>query len=162
MRSGAPIDTVISTVGGASSGGPRADYLGNRTLVDAYGDVCDAPGRFVLISSIGSGSSAVAVPPEIRARLADALDEKERAEEHLEASGLAYTIIRPGGLISAPATGRGVLTLDPRISGRIHRPDVAQLVCDSLVSERARNAVLSAVDTELVRDDLHVEVFPLV
>lgn len=73
----------------------------------------------------------------------------------------AYRAIRPGGLTSEPATGRGVLTQDPRISGTIHRPDVAQLVYDCLMSDRANNTILAAVDRDLVRDGSTFEVFAL-
>jgi NAD(P)H-binding len=63
---------------------------------------------------------------------------------------MIYTVIRPGGLKSEPATGNGILTEDHRIAGTIHRADVAQLVCDCLVSEAANNKVLSAVDKQMV------------
>lgn len=168
LSSNTPIDAMISTIGGVSSSGERADFLGNRNLVDAYmavtttGDTTGRPtGRFIMVSSIGSGSSAAALPDEIRRRLAVALDEKGRAEEHLIASGLTYTVIRPGGLRSEPATGRGVLTANPGISGSIHRADVASLVVRCLTSRRADNTVLSAVDRELVRDGRPVEPFDL-
>ena len=110
---------------------------------------------------LGSGSSAVALPPEIRQRLASALDEKARAEAYLASSGMTYTIIRPGGLKSEPPTGRGALTRDPRISGTIHRAEVAELIYACLVSDRTDNMTLSAVDRDMVRDHLAFEPFAL-
>jgi hypothetical protein len=47
--------------------------------------------------------------------------EKEQAEKHLIESGLTYTVIRPGGLKSEPATGNGVVTEDYKVAGTIHR-----------------------------------------
>jgi nucleoside-diphosphate-sugar epimerase len=165
MTSGPRIDATISTIGGASPDGTRADYLGNRNLVDVYVELAaaavDAAAKFILVSSIGSGSSAVALPPEIRQRLASALDDKARAEAHLASSGMTYTIIRPGGLKSEPPTGRGALTRDPRVSGTIHRADVAELVYACLVSDRADNMTLSAVDRDMVRDHPAFEPFAL-
>jgi nucleoside-diphosphate-sugar epimerase len=143
-----PVDAVISTVGGLPKDGQRADYLGNKNLIDAA--VSASVKRFILVSSIGSGSSAIALPPQALQALSSALIDKDKAEQHLIASGLTYTIVRPGGLKSEPATGQGVLTEDYTIAGSIHRADVADLVCQCLYSERAHNKVLSAVDRTLV------------
>jgi uncharacterized protein YbjT (DUF2867 family) len=91
------------------------------------------------------------------AALGTVLVEKDKAEQHLIASGLTYTIIRPGGLKSEPATGNGVLTEDPHIIGSINRADVAQLVCRCLNSnaygglhQRTNNKILSAVDRNML------------
>jgi uncharacterized protein YbjT (DUF2867 family) len=78
--------------------------------------------------------------------LAPVLAEKAQAENHLIASGLAYTIIRPGGLTSDPPRGEGILTENPLVAGTIHRADVAELVCRCLMSDRANQKILSAVD----------------
>jgi len=154
----APIETVISTVGGLPKDGQRADFLGNRNLVDAA--VSAGVKRFILISSIGSGNSSVALPPRVLETLGAVLVEKEQAENHLINSGLAFTIIRPGGLTSEPPTGNGVLTADPTVSGTIHRADVAQLVCRCLTSPQTKNQVLSAVDRQMA-SNAEIAVFSL-
>lgn len=169
MATSDAIDAVVSTLGGVSADGVRSDFAGNRNLIDAYFALktqesevgTERREQFIMVSSIGSGASAVAIPPQVRERLATALDEKTRAETHLIQSGLTYTVIRPGGLRSEPATGRGVLTEDHLISGTIHRPDVARLVYDCLMSDRAKNTILAAVDRDLVRDGSSFEVFAL-
>ncbi|MEH2049631.1 SDR family oxidoreductase [Nostoc sp.] len=143
-----PIHTVISTIGGLPTDGERADYPGNRNLIDAA--VKAGVQKFILISSIGAGNSVVALSPQVLAALGTVLVEKDKAEQHLIASGLTYTIIRPGGLKSEPATGNGVLTEDPHIIGSINRADVAQLVVRSLNSDRANNKILSAVDRNML------------
>ncbi|BAZ25383.1 NAD-dependent epimerase/dehydratase [Kalymmatonema gypsitolerans NIES-4073] len=143
-----PIYAVISTIGGLPKDGERADYIGNKNLIDAA--VKAGVQKFILVSSIGSGNSVVALPPQVLQTLGPVLVEKEKAEQHLIKSGLTYTIIRPGGLVSEPATGNGVLTEEPRISGSIHRADVAQLVCRCLNSDRANNKVFSAVDRNML------------
>ena len=154
-----PIQTVISTIGGLPSEGERADYLGNKNLIDA--SVKAGVQRFILISSIGTGNSAGALPPQALATLGPVLVEKDKAEQHLIASGLTYTIIRPGGLKSEPATGNGILTEDPRIVGTIHRADVAQLVCGCLNSPRSHNKTLSAVDKNMLAGQLEFVEFAL-
>lgn len=142
------IDVVISTIGGLPQDGQRADYLGNKNLIDAA--VKAGVQKFILVSSIGAGNSVVALPPQALEALKPVLIEKEKAEQHLITCGLTYTIIRPGGLKSEPATGNGILTEDPRIVGTIHRADVAQLVGRSLNSDRANNKVLSAIDRNMI------------
>lgn len=156
MRS-TPIDAVISTIGGMPQEGQRSDYRGNRNLIDAA--VKAGVRKFVLVTSIGSGESAVALPPQVLETLGPVLAEKHQAEQHLIASGLTYVIVRPGGLKSEPATGNAVLTPDPKIAGSINRADVADLVCRCLLSEQANQRILSAVDRSLVYGQPNYEVF---
>ncbi|HAZ49143.1 MAG TPA: NAD(P)-dependent oxidoreductase [Cyanobacteria bacterium UBA11369] len=145
---GEPIDAVITTIGGVPQEGQRADYLGNKNLIDAA--VKAGVKKFILVTSIGTGNSVVALPPQALETLGAVLVEKDQAEQHLIGSGLTYTIIRPGGLKSQPATGNGVLTEDPKVAGIIHRADVAQLVCRCLFSDAANNKVLSAIDRNML------------
>lgn len=153
---GTPIQTVISTIGGLPQGGQRADYLGNKNLIDAA--VKAGAQKFILVSSIGSGNSAPALPPQAMETLRSVLIEKEQAENHLIASGLTYVIIRPGGLKSEPATGNGVLTPNPMIAGTIHRADVAELVCQCLRSDNADDQVLSAIDRNMTYGQTDFEI----
>ncbi|HEY9888824.1 MAG TPA: SDR family oxidoreductase [Candidatus Obscuribacterales bacterium] len=142
---------VVTTLGGRGilRDEPRSDYWGNRHLVEAaQGLPCQ---RVLLVSSIGVGESAIALPPEVLATLRPALLAKAKAEEYLIASGLPYTIVRPGGLLSAPATGQGCLTEDVAVAGSITRLDVADLVIQCLQSPLAVNKVLSAVDRDRCR-----------
>ncbi len=138
------IDAVISTIGGLPAEAKRADFEGNRNLIDAA--VKAGVKKFVLVTSIGSGESVVALPPGALEVLGAVLKEKEKAEQHLIQSGLIYTIVRPGGLKSEPPTGTASLTEDPKVAGSINRADVADLVCRCLVSDRANQKILSALD----------------
>ncbi|QZZ19037.1 SDR family oxidoreductase [Leptothermofonsia sichuanensis E412] len=155
----APIEVVISTIGGKPTDGERADFKGNRNLVDAA--VKAGVKKFILVTSIGSGDSAPALPLPALETLGPVLAEKEQAENHLIASGLTYTIIRPGGLRSEPPVGEGILTENPLIAGTIHRADVAQLVCDCLKSDRANNKILSAVGRTTIFGTPEFEIFSL-
>jgi uncharacterized protein YbjT (DUF2867 family) len=146
------ISAIISTIGGMPQDGERADYFGNKQLIDAAKHA--AIPRFILVSSLGAGATKDAIPPQAYQSLAAVLAEKERAENHLIDSGLIYTIVRPGGLKSAPATGNGVLTTATNVAGSIHRADVAALVCNCLASSNAQNQILSAFDRELTYGDV--------
>lgn len=154
-----PIQAVISTIGGLPKDGQRADFLGNKNLIDAA--VKANVQKFILISSIGSGESAVALPPQAMETLRSVLIEKEQAEKYLMASGLNYIIIRPGGLKSEPATGNGIITENYKVAGTIHRADVAELACKCLFSDPANNKIFSAIDRMQMYGQGEVEEFNL-
>ena len=157
---GAAFDTVISTIGGKPTDGERADFKGNKNLIDAA--VSAGVKKFLLITSIGSGNSSPALPLQALETLSAVLAEKEQAENHLIGSGLTYTIIRPGGLKSdPPATGQGILTENPLVAGVIHRADVAAMVCQCLMSDRANGKILSAVDRNAIYGQPIFEEFQL-
>ena len=76
---------------------------------------------------------------------------KERAENILIKyyTNMNWTIIRPGGLKSEPATGTAILTENKMAIGSIHREDVAALVIKALNSPKTERTILSAVDPEI-------------
>ncbi|MEM7727344.1 MAG: SDR family oxidoreductase [Cyanobacteria bacterium P01_A01_bin.45] len=142
------IDTLISTIGGLPQVDPKPDYIANKNLIDAA--IKAKIKKIILVTSIGCGESVVALNPQALETLKSVLVEKEKAEQYLVNSGLTYTIIRPGGLKSEQTTGNGVLTSDNTVVGSINRADVAQLVCRCVVSEKANNQILSAVDKNML------------
>ncbi|MEO0768008.1 MAG: SDR family oxidoreductase [Cyanobacteria bacterium J06649_4] len=160
MMADYPIDSVITTIGGVpGEGGPRPDFQGNKNLVDAA--IAAEAKRFLMVSSIGSGDSAQALPENVLETLGPVLKEKEQAEKYLAASGLGYTVIRPGGLLSQSATGQEVLTEDTSVAGSIPRDGVAALAVKCLESDKAVNKVLSAIDLSMQRTEKEFEVFEL-
>ena len=60
------------------------------------------------------------------------------------ASGLEFTIIRPGGLRHGPATGQGYLSENPETFGYIDRAELAQLMVASLDDDRTIGKTFSA------------------
>lgn len=110
----------------------RPDYVGNRNLVD--GAKAAGIRRFVFVTVIGTGDSFDAAPVPARRGLMDVIPLKNKAEGHLRASALDYTIIRPGGLgpRTLAATGTARLTEDPAAFSYIARKDLARLVVDAL------------------------------
>lgn len=138
---------AVSSLGGAR-GEKRPDWEGNRNVTEA----AKAAGikRLVQVSAIGVGDSVVAVSEETIKFLGPVYAEKIKAEDHLKASGLEYTIIRPGGLTDGPPTGNGMLTEDIRAGGDIHRSDLGMLVADSIDDPKAANKVYSAMDKNRV------------
>jgi uncharacterized protein YbjT (DUF2867 family) len=77
------------------------------------------------------------------------LDEKLVAENYLRASGLDYTIVRPGGLKAKPPTGALlVFGEDTTNAGEISRDLVADVCVASLTDPKASNKVLEIVEDE--------------
>ncbi|MDJ0716842.1 MAG: SDR family oxidoreductase [Prochloraceae cyanobacterium] len=159
MLADKPPLAIISTIGGVPKQEQRPDYIGNKNLIDAA--VKAKVEKFILITSIGTAESAAALNEQALSTLGKVLKEKEKAEKHLTESGLTYTIIRPGGLKSEPATGNGILTENYKVAGTIHRADVAKLTCECLYSQAANNKILSAVDRNMMYFQTDFEEFKL-
>ncbi len=141
--------TVISTIGGTSSEGIRSDFIANRNLIDAA--IQAQVQHFILITSLGTGNSRSSIPDRAYEVLKGALIEKDKAEQHLISSGLTYTIVRPGGLKSEPATGTAQRVSDPNQGGLIYRADCAQLVVSCIDNDRVYNQIFGAIDPGLMR-----------
>ena len=121
-------DGVIFAAGSGSSTGPDAteavDRDGARTLVDRA--AAAGVKRFVMLSSIGAGD-----PPQ-DGQLSHYLEAKHQADEHLKASGLTYTIVRPVALTDEDATGRVRIGELVDTGGKAARGDVATVLADAL------------------------------
>jgi len=129
----------------------RPDFVGNKAVIDA----AKAAGvqRFVLVTVIGAGNSAAAVPLPARPGHNDVTPLKTKAEEHLRASGMDYIVIRPGGLgpRMAPAkTGTAKLTEDPQAFSYMGRPDLAEITVAALGDPTAYNKTFTAYDENRV------------
>ena len=146
-------DAAVTTLGQGTDpvgeDGRRVDYVGNNNVIEAAGIL--GVTRVVLVSSIGCGSSKEAAPPSVFEVLRDTLAAKERAENVLIKyyTNMNWTIVRPGGLKSEPATGTAILTENNLAIGSIHREDVADLVVQALNSGNTERKILSAVDPEI-------------
>ena len=137
---------LVTTVSGTGMerNAPRADYWGNRNLVDAAKSLpCQ---RFLLVSALGVTHRQDAGSPPKKSARCPSLLAKAKAEQHLIASGLPYTILRLGHLYHAPATGTATITSDAPATGTLTRLDAADCVVRCLRSSRAANQVLCAVD----------------
>jgi len=137
-------EVIVSSVGGAGPDGWRVDEAGNDAISDAAGQ-CGVR-RVVQISSLGCGDSRPFASERIVAAIGPALEAKTRAEDHLRALDLDWTIIRPGGLTEGEPTGSGALYADPRVHGRISRADLAALTLRVVASPTTTRLILSAVD----------------
>ena len=137
-------NTVISSLG-SPRGGSSVDDVGTINIVDA----AEAAGveRFLMVSSIGAGDSRDKLPFYVRWIFGAAHDRKTKAENHLKASSLQYTIIRFGPLADGPATGTGHLVenLEKFRLQSIPRAEVAQLLVRALDDPSAVGKVYHTV-----------------
>ena len=117
-------DAVVFAAGaGPGSGAPRkrtVDLGGAVKLADAA--VAEGVTRYVMVSTIGADHPAG--NPYLEA--------KAEADAYLTASGLDYTIVRPGGLTDEPGTGLVTVTRTLGNRGRVPRDDVAAVVAACL------------------------------
>lgn len=113
--------------------------------------VCIRGCSCILVTSIGCGSSKDATPPNVYEVLKEVLEQKNKAENVLTKyyTNMNWTIIRPGGLVSEPETGKAILTEDTTVIGSIHRADVADLCVQALHSKNTEKKILSAVDPSI-------------
>jgi nucleoside-diphosphate-sugar epimerase len=162
------VDQIAATLQGADSlviatgfipGNPfkmnaaahEVDNLGTIRLVDAAKKA--GVKKVVMVSSIltngrnwGQEQSPGFV---ITNAFGNVLDEKLVAENYLRASGLDYTIVRPGGLKAKPPTGALlVFGEDTTNAGEISRDLVADVCVASLTDPKASNKVLEIVEDE--------------
>ena len=134
--SGQSFDSVITSLGAARGEGNAVDDVGTKNLVDA----AKAAGvsRFVMVSAVGVGNSKGAIPPNVYQILELGLVAKGVGEDYIRNSGLAYTIVRPGGLENGPATHNFALIEDP--TGpfeQVDRAEVARLTVKALDDDSA-------------------------
>lgn len=72
---------------------------------------------------------------------------KHHADKILEQSGLTYTIIRPGGLLNEPGTGKVFIAEDLEFAS-ISREDVAKTIITALTMENTFNRSFDLVSGE--------------
>ncbi|HEY0535786.1 MAG TPA: SDR family oxidoreductase [Actinoplanes sp.] len=124
-------DAVVFAAGAGPGSGPArkrtVDLGGAVKLADAA--VETGARRYVMVSSIGAQDPASAGPS-----MRPYLQAKAEADAYVVASGLDYTIVRPGGLTDDPGTGLVRVTRDLGHRGSIPRDDVAAVLAACLVT----------------------------
>ncbi len=117
----------------------NVDFAGTKNLVD----VAKATGieQFVLVSSLCV--SQLFHPLNLFWLV---LLWKKQAEDYLQNSGLAYTIVRPGGLKNGDDPAAIVMgRADTLFEGSIPRTKVAQVCVEALMQPTARNKIIEVV-----------------
>ncbi|MEO7387423.1 MAG: SDR family oxidoreductase [Gammaproteobacteria bacterium] len=133
-------DAVISAIGARAAKGPdrpeAIDYEGVRNLVNAAGAAKSK--QFVLVSS----RSVTQADNPLNKIFGNVLIWKLKGEDAVRASGVPYTIVRPGGLANGPGGDKDViLEQGDTVSAQttITRADVARLCVQALKYPEATN-----------------------
>jgi len=133
-------DAVISAVGARGAKGPdrpeAIDYQGVKNLVDAA--VAARSQQFVLVSS----RSVTREDNPLNKLFGNVLIWKLKGEDALRASGVPYTVVRPGGLTNGPGGDKDIVfeqgdTVSAQTT--ITRADVARICVQALKFPEARN-----------------------
>lgn len=141
-------DAVVFAAGAGPGSGPArkrtVDLGGAVKLADAARAV--GVRRYVMISSIGADRPDAA-DESMRAYLRAKAD----ADDYVRASGLDYTIVRPGSLTDDPGTGRVTVSVELGNRGPVPRDDVATVLAEVLTGKAAIDATfeLFAGDTPI-------------
>lgn len=128
------IVTIGATLKDPANGPEFVDYQGVRNLAAAA--AAAKADQIVVVSSAG-----VTQKDHVLNRMFDnVLIWKGKGEDAVRASGVPYTIVRPGGLSDKPGGEAGVrLEQGDKGTGVIPRADVARVCVAALTSTAARN-----------------------
>lgn len=138
------VDKVLTNLGGSPSTTEEEreaiEHYFLIKLIQAAGQ--NGVQQIIMCSSMGTEN------PEAIPRLAKILQAKRRGELVLEKSGLAYTIIRPGGLHNNPGGQPVNLARHLNGFGAISRDDVAEVMVQAVVQPAAGNRIVEIVNYE--------------
>ena len=116
-------NAVVFAAGAGPGSGPErkrtVDLGGALKLIDACREA--GVGRYLMVSAIGVTRD----PEELSEQMRPYYAAKREADEALLASGLDYTIVRPGRLTDDPGTGLVEVGAPLERSGEVTRDDVA-------------------------------------
>jgi uncharacterized protein YbjT (DUF2867 family) len=138
-------DAIVFTAGAGPGSGPERkwalDHGGAVKLIEAAR--AEDVRRYLMISTIGADNP----PAEGGGVFGEYLRAKAKADRDLQASGLDYTIIRPGSLTDDPPTGR--VTVGTGLGkGQIPRPDVVAVLAAALPAANAVGKTFELVSGE--------------
>jgi uncharacterized protein YbjT (DUF2867 family) len=125
----AGVDAVVFAAGAGPGSGPErkrsVDFEAAVKLIRAAERASIR--RYVMVSSIGAHDPEAGPEP-----MRPYLRAKAQADDALRASGLDFTIVRPGSLTDDPGTGRVAVSAELGNRGPIPRDDVAAILAACL------------------------------
>jgi uncharacterized protein YbjT (DUF2867 family) len=127
------VKKVIFAAGSKGKNVIGVDQEGAKRLTDAAKEA--GVEKFVMLSSMGTEN------PSESGDLEDFMIAKKNADDYLCASGLDYTIVRPGSLTDTQATGKIELKEKLETKGSISRADVAETLVEVLEDDVKKNQV---------------------
>lgn len=141
--------TVISSISRSGSfGGPiegvTIHKTGNNNITAAA--LLGGVNHLILMGTVGAGNSADLLAPRQRTAFKQIYDDKTAAEDFLMASGLTYTIVRTGIILSDAATGTVELTEDHTIQHGANIFDIAKQTAGCVANARCFDKIFHTHD----------------
>lgn len=133
-------DKVIFAAGSGGKKVVEVDQEGAKRFTDAAKNA--GAEKFVMLSSMGADN------PSIGGELEDYLKAKGNADDYLQKSGLAYTIVRPGALTNEEGSGKIQLKEKLEEQESISRANVAQTLVEVLDNDVKQNQIFEILDGE--------------
>ncbi len=120
-------DAVVFAAGAGPAGGAERKDTVDRGAAVLLADAAAQAGvaRYLLVSSTGVDAPPAPGTDDVWAAY---LRAKKAAEDAVRATGLAWTILRPGRLTDDPATGRVLLAPPPVERADVTRADTAAVL----------------------------------
>jgi uncharacterized protein YbjT (DUF2867 family) len=138
-------DAVVFAAGAGPGSGPQRkrtmDLGGAVKLVDAAKEA--GVRRYLIVSSIGAHDPSAGSGP-----MGPYLEAKHEADEAVAASGLDFTIVRPGSLTDDPGTGLVTVTTEFGNRGKVPRDDVAAVLLAALDMDNTIGATFELFEGE--------------
>lgn len=131
---------VIFAAGSKGKNVIGVDQEGAKKLTDASKNA--GVKKFVMLSSIGADN------PSVSDDLKEYLKAKKNADDYLKASGLNYSIVRPGALTNESSTNKILLKEKLEKRGSISRADVAKTLVQVLDDKVKKNQVFEILTGE--------------
>jgi len=148
-------DVIVSCISEESDNSVGSIHPKVEAFVDAA--VGSGARRFVLLSSIGAGSSEQALPGPAKETMKPIMSDKYIAEKYLakhsDGTGLQYVVLRSSPLnddVDDTYIGHPIVTDSPVAYGLITVSGLAHLVSQVIGSDRAVGGTFSAVDLRTV------------
>lgn len=135
---------VIFAAGSKGKNVIGVDQEGAKKLTDAAKKA--GAGKFVMLSAMGADD------PSRNKDLQAYLEAKKNGDDYLRASGLDYSIVRPGHLTNEEGTGKIQLKKRFENPGKISRADVAKTLVDVL-----EDGVMQNQFFEIIAGDTPIE-----
>ncbi len=144
------VDAVVFAAGsGGHTGADMTITIDQEGAIESMENAKDAGVKhFVIVSSMGADA------PKEGGEMKHYLYAKHRADAHLQASGLNYTIIRPGMLQNDGGTGKVSLSEENQEMGSVQREDVAAVIAQAVDADRAENKVYTLLEGDTPIEDL--------
>ena len=133
-------DKVIFAAGSGGKKVVEVDQEGAKRFTDAAKNA--GAEKFVMLSSMGADN------PSIGGELEDYLKAKGNADDYLQKSGLAYTIVRPGALTNEEGSGKIQLKEKLEEQESISRANVARTLVEVLDNDVKQNQIFEILDGE--------------